>query len=262
VLRKLVPSRGYVGLALLTVLLAAMFVRLGFWQLHRLHERRDFKAAVVSAERAPIRPLEQVATASSDPEDVSYRRVEVEGRYRTADEVVVYGRALHEEPGNHVLTPLLTSSGRAILVDRGWVPVSMDHPPVPRATPPLGKVRVTGLLLPPEASSSGSGRVRVVTRIDPHRIGAGLRYPVYPVYIQLQSQRPAQPGALPVRLPPPDLNGGPPNLSYAIQWFSFAGIALVGYVVLARRKDRAGPEPRDPPAAQQAERTTAPKAAR
>jgi cytochrome oxidase assembly protein ShyY1 len=238
VLRKLVPSRGYAGLLVLSILLAALFVRLGFWQLHRLHERRDFKASVLRAERAPVQPLERLVGLRSDPDRVAYRRVVVSGRYRTADEVIVFGRAFHGEPGNHVLTPLLTQNGQAVLVDRGWVPVEMDHPPVPKAAPPPGRVRVTGLLLPPEDSSPGSGRVRVVTKIDPEAIADGLPYPLYPVYLQLQSQHPLQAGSLPVRLPPPDLNGGPPNLSYAIQWFSFAAIALVGYVILALRRDR------------------------
>jgi cytochrome oxidase assembly protein ShyY1 len=245
VLRKLVPTRGYLWLLIVAVLLAALFVRLGFWQLHRLHERRDFNAAVLRAERAPPRSLDQVVSAGSNPDAVGYHRVVVRGRYVPRDEVVLYGRALHEEPGNHVLTPLRTASGRAILVDRGWVPIGMDHPPVPRAAPPAGEVLVTGLLLPPEASSPGSGRIQVVSKVDLTRISAGLSYPLDPVFLQLQSQSPSQSGLLPVRLPPPNLKGGPPNLSYAIQWFSFAAIALVGYVILALKKDRpdGSPEP-------------------
>ena len=237
-LRKLVPSTRYAVLLVVAVVLAAVFVRLGFWQLHRLHERRAFKTAVLSAERAPVRPLRDVVSVRSDPDRVAYRRVEVRGHYDVGDEVILYGRSLHEQPGNHVLTPLVTSGGRAVLVDRGWVPIEMDHPPVARASPPAGPVRVTGLLLPPEASSSGSGKVTLETKVDLTRIAAGLRYPVYPVYLQLQSQDPPQPGKLPQKLPPPNLSGGPPNLSYAIQWFSFAVIALVGYVILALRKER------------------------
>ena len=260
-LRRLVPSRGYGALLILAVLLAALFVRLGFWQLHRLHERQDFKESVLRAEGAPVRPLGRVVSMHSDPDRVAYHRVAVRGRYLPGDEIVLYGRALHEEPGNHVLTPLMTSSGAAILVDRGWVPVGMDHPPMPRAAPPSGEVRVTGLLLPPEESSSGSGRVRVVTRVDPAGIAGGLSYPLYPVYLQLQSQSPSQSGPLPVRLPPPDVFGGPPNLSYAIQWFSFAAIALIGYVILARRSERADSDEASPPsAAEPAPRTAEPTA--
>ena len=47
----------------------------------------------------------------------------------------------------------------------------------------------------------------------------------------------------PERLPAPEPSEGP-HLAYAFQWFLFALLALVGYVVLARREEadlRAGP---------------------
>src|ERR671935_1286016 len=111
VLRKLVPSGRYAVLLVVALALAAVFVRLGFWQLHRLHERRDFKASVLRAERAPVRPLAQVVSMRSNPDEVAYHRVVVRGRYLPRDELVLYGRALHGEPGNHVLTPLVTAGG-------------------------------------------------------------------------------------------------------------------------------------------------------
>jgi cytochrome oxidase assembly protein ShyY1 len=241
VLRRLVPSRSYLWLLLVAVALAALFVRLGFWQLHRLHERQALRASASRAEHRPPAPLARVAASVSDPDELAYRRVSVSGRYDRGRDVVLYGRALRGRPGNHVLTPLITASGRAIVVDRGWVPAGLDRPPVRPASPPGGTVAVTGLLLPPEEATTGAGRVEALTRIDLERMAAGLPYPIYRMYLQLQEQEPAQPGALPVRLPPPDLSGGPPNLSYAIQWFTFAAIALVGYVVLTRR--RGSPDP-------------------
>jgi cytochrome oxidase assembly protein ShyY1 len=56
------------------------------------------------------------------------------------------------------------------------------------------------------------------------------------VYILLQGQQPAQ--AQPETVAPPGFDDGP-HLSYAIQWFSFATIAVVGCVVLLVR-DRRG----------------------
>jgi cytochrome oxidase assembly protein ShyY1 len=236
VIRRLVPSRAFLWLLVFVVALAALFVRLGFWQLHRLHERRAFAASVHRAERHPPRPIEALIRPGAAPDVIAYHRVTATGTYETGDEVILYGRALHGRPGNHVLTPLLTANGRALIVDRGWVPAGMDRPPVPAAAAPRGRVTIAGLLLPPEETTTGSGKVEAITRVDLLRIGAGLPYPVYPVYAQLQRQSPPQTGRLPIVLPPPDVTSGPPNLSYAIQWFSFAAIALVGYVVLALRR--------------------------
>jgi cytochrome oxidase assembly protein ShyY1 len=236
VIRKLVPSRGYAWLLLVAIALAALFVRLGFWQLHRLHERQAFKASVLRAEREPPRPLDSLGRLHLSADSLAYHRATATGFYLRHDEVVLYGRALRGRPGNQLLTPLITRTGRAIIVNRGWVPSGMDRPPVSAAAPPHGAVTVTGLLFPPEESTTGSGRVRVLTRIDITRIREGLSYPLYPVYLQVQRQVPPRAGRLPVVLPPPDLNAGPPNLSYAIQWFSFAAIALVGYFILALRR--------------------------
>jgi len=45
-----------------------------------------------------------------------------------------------------------------------------------------------------------------------------------------------EPGdSLPYPLPPPDLSEGP-HLGYAGQWFIFAAIGAVGWVILLRRQ--------------------------
>jgi cytochrome oxidase assembly protein ShyY1 len=58
-----------------------------------------------------------------------------------------------------------------------------------------------------------------------------------PAYLLLDSQRPAQ-ATLPAAAPLPDPSESPPHLSYAIQWFTFAAIAVVGFVILVRREHR------------------------
>ncbi|HEX5950122.1 MAG TPA: hypothetical protein VFZ96_03895, partial [Actinomycetota bacterium] len=62
-------------------------------------------------------------------------------------------------------------------------------------------------------------------------------YELWPLAMQLEEQSPAQDGDMPVVVPRPELDEGP-HLSYAVQWFIFATIALVGFVVLARREAR------------------------
>jgi surfeit locus 1 family protein len=39
----------------------------------------------------------------------------------------------------------------------------------------------------------------------------------------------------PSRVPPPSLTDGP-HLSYALQWFGFATVFMIGFVVFARGK--------------------------
>jgi cytochrome oxidase assembly protein ShyY1 len=94
---------------------------------------------------------------------------------------------------------------------------------------------------------SPDGRLLTVTEPDAATIAPELSSPALPLLAQLQAQDPPQSGDLPRLVPPPELSEGP-HLSYAIQWFTFATIALVGYGLLVRRevrdrrRSREGPE--------------------
>jgi cytochrome oxidase assembly protein ShyY1 len=246
-LPRFVFSPRWIALFLVAVVVAVVCVRLGVWQLHRLDEKRTLNTQVRAGLAQPIAPLpDLLQRADGDPGSLAWHRAEVTGTYDTQHEVLLYGRALNGEPGHHVLTPLVTADGTAVVVDRGWVPFEMDTPPVVEAAPPSGEVTVTGVLLPVEGSGDpsvqrdGSGRLLTVRRIDPAYLAKEMPYDLAPLPLQLQEQSPPQGSDLPAPVPLPELDEGP-HLSYAIQWFTFATIALIGYVVLVRRevKDRA-----------------------
>jgi cytochrome oxidase assembly protein ShyY1 len=76
-----------------------------------------------------------------------------------------------------------------------------------------------------------------MARADVARIAKQLPYPIAPAYVQLVTQQPPQPGPQPRVVPELALDEGP-HLSYAIQWFIFSTIAVVGYPLILRRKAR------------------------
>jgi cytochrome oxidase assembly protein ShyY1 len=73
-----------------------------------------------------------------------------------------------------------------------------------------------------------------VTRVNVRQISRSLPYEVYGGFLELTRQQPPA-GRSPELLPPPEPSEGP-HLLYAVQWFLFGGLALGGYVVLARRE--------------------------
>lgn len=220
------------------LLVVAGCVVAGIWQIHRLGDRRAYNAEAERRLHMDPQPLAAVLPpgASVDPDDVAWRRVTVEGVFDEANEFVVLGGELDGQPGNHVLTPLVAAGGSAVMVDRGWVPFALASPPVRQAAPPAGTVEVTGVVFPSQVEDGTSRAANVITRIDLGAIDRRLPYSVARVYVWLQAQQPAS-GALPRRVPLPELTNGP-HLSYAIQWFSFALIGLVGYPVVLRRELR------------------------
>lgn len=208
------------------MIVAAVFVRLGFWQTGRLSERRAANRAALAARAQPSVRLVPGAG------ELGGRWVVATGTYDRSHEVVLRGQAFQGTPGVHVVTPLrLEGSDSAVLVLRGFV-ASADgvRADLDSLNEP-GTVEVRGL-----ASPAGSGPGQPIdaagrttwARIDLAAVRARIPYPLLPVVIR-QSPDSAVPRS-PRRLDPPELNDGP-HLNYAIQWFLFAAMT-VGFAVL------------------------------
>jgi cytochrome oxidase assembly protein ShyY1 len=225
-----------VAVVVIAVLVAATCVNLGLWQLRRLDERRALNAEILDRRSDSPLSIEDVAgKAAVEP----YRPATARGRYDVEHEVLVFGRSLDGEAGHHVVTPLLLPGGGAILVVRGWVPFAMQAAPVRAAAPPANEVRVEGSLAPDEGDGTVAPDADAIVRVlDVEGIASSLPYDVFPLPLQLAEQTPPQPGSLPIPVPLPDLSEGP-HLSYAIQWFSFALVALIGCAILVLRDRRA-----------------------
>lgn len=236
---RFLVSRRWIVLLLVVFVFGVACVELGFWQLRRLDQRKTLNAAIISHKHMPIASVETVL-GSADVTAALYRRVTATGCYDIPQEVLLSGRAVNDRPGNDLITPLKLSDGRALIVNRGFVPLEINTPGAAQARPPSGMVTVTGILLPTEkkglfGQTIPSGHLSTIVRIDIPRIHEQLPYDVLPVYMLLATQKPAELGGLPQPESfTPDLSNGP-HLSYAIQWFLFASIAVVGYLVIAWR---------------------------
>ena len=232
-----------VAFIVLAVAAAMLFVRLGFWQLSRLAERRRFNALVISRLDSAVVPL---ARLPRDTALASFRRVTLEGQWDETHELVLMGRSHEGSPGVHLVTPLrIPGNDTAVLVNRGWA-YAPDAGTVDqgRWRDPLDSAQVLGFVtaLPsrlPGATSAGAlPRVRWIDRSEVER-WAG--YPVFPFVVVRTVDSlavAARKDSTPAPLPTPALDEGP-HQSYAIQWFSFAAIALIGVPVflLARAGD-------------------------
>jgi surfeit locus 1 family protein len=152
--------------------------------------------------------------------------------------VLVRSQVHEGTAGWHVITPLVLSDGRAVLVNRGWVPLEMDAVPIP-AQPPTGEVTIGGWVnLPRTRQRGGStepeGVLTHIARVDIDRLQQQMPFTLLPVYIVADDSA----SSLPVPLARPDVTDEGPHLTYAIEWFSFTLISVVGYFFLLRRAVR------------------------
>lgn len=216
------------------------FVALGLWQLDRLDQRRALNDRITERITSPVIPLEEALAGIPDQNEVEYRRVEVTGTYSVENEIILQARSLNGISGHHVLTPIVIAGGRAVIIDRGWVPLEASGPPVVEARPPAGEVTVTGIARRTEVrdrfgpTDPATGELERVARVDLDRLQMQMPFPLAPVYVVLSEQTPAQGTELPLVLPAPEVGEGP-HLSYAVQWFIFAGVVAVGYPALLAR---------------------------
>jgi len=223
------------------MLMAAVFLRLGIWQLERRAERREANAAALAAREKP--PLQLASGADWTAAELSDRWVEATGVYDREHEVVLRGQSFQGTPGLLLVTPLrLKGSDSSVLVLRGFVPspdavrADLDSLVEP------GTIRVRGVAA---AIPSGNGQPlqhagrTTWARLDLAALRERLPYPLLPIVIR-QAPDSALP-RWPRRLPPPEPSEGP-HLNYAIQWLLFAGMAVAFAVLVV---GRTGKEPAD-----------------
>lgn len=233
---------------LLALVLIVLFVNLGAWQLRRLDARTTLNELVESrTAAAPVALHDALQDAGEVPE---YTMVRLRGTFAAEHEVLLRGRSLDGRPGFNLLTPLLLAAeapgldGAAVLVERGWVPYDHDSVPVVDAAPPAGVVEVVGRLRAPSSSPGGlaprdpaEGVLVQSYYVDVERLQRQMPFTLVPAYVTATAVTPPHPGALPLELPPDDLSDGP-HLGYAIQWFAFALVGIVGYMILLRKVSR------------------------
>jgi surfeit locus 1 family protein len=221
----------------LAILAAAGCVRLGFWQLSRLHQRRARNALVISRlDSAEV----DVTSLPHDTTTSRFRRAFVRGVPDYDHELIYAARSHRGSPGVNLMTPVrIPGRDTAVLVDRGWI-YAPDGATVDQ---PRWRERDSSFSGYVEEIPSGKGaafasRPNVISRLGYEAVAHALPYPVAPFYLVVLGDSVMRADRI-ARLTVPPLDEGP-HMSYAIQWFAFACVALVGAAVVVTQSRRDG----------------------
>lgn len=226
---------------LLTVVAAALFVRLGVWQLDRAAYKDTLVRRYAAAAVAPPVAFDRVAIA---PPADAFPRVAVDGRYLDG-RIYLLDNPRHDARGGvEVYVPLaLPAQPRLLLVDLGFLPGTGTEQ-APQLPPlPQGAVRLHGLYLPPPGiglelggdALAGQARwPKTTVYLDLAQVAKDLGRPLLPRVLALD----ADPAAIYQREHAFDFSAMPParHRAYAFQWFSFAVAVLVIFVILHRKR--------------------------
>jgi surfeit locus 1 family protein len=212
---------------------AALSISLGFWQLRRLATRRAANAVLASRREAPEVPLDSLP---ADTSLAHFRRVRVRGAYDYSNEIVLTLRVRNGSPGVNLITPVRRAGNdSAVLVNRGWV-YSPDGVTIDTKQWREGdSVDANGFIetFPTQGpfDALNPARPKSMRRLARARLMKLFPYPIANYYVVVTDSA-LTPNA-PPRIEPAPLDEGP-HRNYAIQWFAFAIISIVGLVIFLR----------------------------
>lgn len=216
--------RRYLFPLILGVVGCAVLIYLGLWQLDRRAWKEDMLADITEGIQADPVPLPDAIDPS-----MKYLPVTVSGT-TTGAEIDVLSHTREQGAGYQVVSRFVTDDGRAILLDRGFVPQEarrIDRPPV--------RLQVTGNLHWPQDASSSTPAPNMDENIWFARDvdAMALTLDTLPVLVVASAVEGDNQGARPL---PVAIEGIPNNhLSYAVQWFLIAATWAVMTLALIWR---------------------------
>lgn len=222
----------------------ACFYLLSPWQFGRNAERVAQNNAIEASLTAQPRPLNSVLAPGVAPSATTeWTRVTITGTYLPQDEVVARLRTVQGEPAFEVLTPMRTTDGQVVLIDRGYVSPGEHGSVPPYPAPPAGTVQVETRIRQDEtdsrnrnafADASTGGKLQSYD-VDSRVVARSSGLPIRPGYFQLDLNQPGVINALPL----PQLDSGP-FFSYALQWIAFGVMAIAALTYFTVRELKPG----------------------
>jgi cytochrome oxidase assembly protein ShyY1 len=217
------------------LVVAAIGISLGQWQLRRAAEKEAVEQRISEREKEPPLRLEGVAASPADADALEFRQVVLRGEFLPNWTIYLDNRPHAGKPGFHVITPLkIAGSNRHILVARGWIARDVaDRSRIPAIATPAGVVEVTGsvrrhagrLLQLGQPAPLKPGAI--VQNLDAAQLAQASGLEIEPFIVEQTSDAP---DGLVRDWPRPSL-GIDRHLGYAFQWFALAATAFLFFVV-------------------------------
>ena len=225
---------GYVGLLIL-------FLSLGIWQLNRADEKEQFLSNQAD------RMKEQLNLTSQTTDEMAHLRFKnavVNGYYDTAQQFLLDNQILAGKTGYFVLTPFkLENSTKAILVNRGWIPLLTPRSQLPNVTmqadglktltgrlnsfPSIG-IKLEGANLPTKTIPA------VLGVVDIEVLSKKIGYELFSVQLELDA---SLPDGFKREWTTSQIMQPQQHLAYALQWFGLAFVLTIIFIKFRLRKN-------------------------
>lgn len=222
---------GDVRAVLAGIVLLALLINLGSWQLGRASEKSALQARW--EERATLPPVSPATLLTESPEARADRQVVWQGQF-APDQYLLLDNRLHRgRPGYHVIA-LASAEGLLVPVNLGWIAGDPARQSLPVPNLPEGKVLLTGrvyvpigkpvILQKPVAPASLPAPVQTLYWDNwPVELADLLGQPLLPFEVRIE---PSSPVALTAEWPVVNQSSSK-HIGYAVQWFAMACVLLL-----------------------------------
>lgn len=222
------------------MVLFAVLLRLGFWQLDRAAQKQEIASEYAQRRSAPV--IDLTLLTDPDPGQLRWRRVHASGMY-AEPAVLLDNRTRSGAAGFDVYSPFRLANGRTVLVERGWVAGAATRDRYPEIDTPAAPTQVDGYVGPPVFSGLRmNDAADTVEKLQPtlvrvQRINFATLAPYVgtspePYIVYLDSAAPH--GYDRQRQVPGD--GSARHRAYATQWFTMAAILVIIMTTLIYRQ--------------------------
>ncbi|MEE9338177.1 MAG: SURF1 family protein [Methylococcaceae bacterium] len=225
---------------LLFLLVLTFLVLLGFWQLGRADEKRSFLGQQkLSSNKEEV---ELLSLLPNSLESLRYRKVKIAGYYDQDHQFLIDNQIVNGRAGYFVMTPLvLAGMNKAVLVNRGWVPLNKDRNILPDITIeseakmtltgrinnfPVVGMKLAGAEIPTESWPS------VVQLVDINILSTKIGIPLFPFQVELN---PALSEGFLRDWKTNSIISPEKHVAYAVQWFGLAMTLTILFIRLSRK---------------------------
>ncbi len=224
---------------LLFLIVLTFLILLGFWQLGRADEKKNL--LVQQKQSMNKKSVNLLSLINDEAEELRYRKTEVVGRYDQNHQYLIDNQIVNGQAGYFVMTPfVLEGMNKAVLVNRGWVPLNNDRHVLPDIKIksiqqtltgrinnfPVVGLKLAGAEIPTESWPS------VVQFVDINILSKKIGIPLFPFQIELN----------------PTLSDGyrrdwetntiispEKHIAYAVQWFGLAITLTILFIRFSRK---------------------------
>lgn len=172
--------------------LLPILLTLGVWQLNRAEEKRALIR--LQEQRQSSKILVLSATMPDSAEALLYKPIQAVGYYDGNHQYLLDNQVSKGKAGYFVLTPFrLNNENKAVLVNRGWLPLGKGRSDLPDIGVDMGETAITGRinhfptvgLKLAGAEIPTDGWPAIVQVIDAHVLAKQLGYPLFDFQVEL-----------------------------------------------------------------------------